>query len=367
MRNSIGKLIYHWFVCRWYGMKTFRGGWALAHFYWEDYRHRKASWFKIASVHLKGWSYSDWSVLGITDANRKQYLSTRDYCSLHPFNGKYSFWIDDKLTLKYVLNGTKAGRYMPDYYFMLEGRGMVLPLMDVDGTFRNKGVEGVVALLQEKKRLALKLVKGSLGIGFYKAEYDGQAYYLNGEKLDRAAFTARVSAMEGYLVTEYLLPHAEFAKFCDKSVGCLRYVIGRKKNNELTEISSYMRFGTKRSKFVENYDQGGVLAIVKNGAYESGNILDKNTDTNQVIRTHPDNGLEIEGRIPHWDEVVEAARIVADTLPQLSYLGIDFCITNDDRVKIIEINSLSSLETIEVGGPIFDKPGGAFFKERLNR
>lgn len=367
MRNSIGKLIYHWFVCRWYGMKTFRGGWALAHFYWEDYKHRKASLFKIASVHLRGWSYSDWSVLGITDANWKQYLSTRDYCSMHPFNGKYSFWIDDKLTLKYVLNGTKAGRYMPDYYFMLEGRGMVLPLMDVDSAFRSMGMDGVVALLEKKKLLALKLVKGSLGIGFYKAEYDGNAYYLNGEKLDRQAFKARISGMEGYLVTEYLLPHAEFAKFCDKSVGCLRYVIGRKKNNELIEISSYMRFGTKKSKFVENYDQGGVMAIVRNGEYESGNILDKSTDTNQVVRTHPDNGLEIKGRIPHWEKVVEAARIVAETLPQLSYLGIDFCITNDERVKIIEINSLSSLVGIEADGSIFDSLGGEFFKERLKQ
>lgn len=349
-------------------MKTFRGGWALAHFYWEDYKHRKASLFKIASVHLKGWSYSDWSVLGITDANRKRYLSTRDYCFLHPFNGKYSFWIDDKLTLKYILDGTAAGRYMPDYYFMLEGHGMVLPLMNVGEAFRNKGVDGVVALLEEKRRLAFKMVKGSLGIGFYKAEYDGDAYYLNGEKLSGQEFKARISGMEGYLVTEYLLPHAEFAKFCDKSVGCLRYVIGRKKNNELIEISSYMRFGTKRSKFVENYDQGGVLAIVKNGAYESGNILDKDTDTNQVIRMHPDNNLEIKGRIPHWDEVVEAARTVADTLPQLSYLGIDFCITHDDRIKIIEINLLSSLVGIEAGGiSIFDTPGGAFFKERLNR
>lgn len=367
MRNPIGKRLYHWFVYRWYGMKTFRGGWALAHFYWEDYRHRKASWFKIASVHLKGWSYSDWSVLGITDANRKHYLSTRDYCSLHPFNGKYSFWIDDKLTLKYVLNGTKAGRYMPDYYFMLEGRGRVLPLMDVDDAFRNKGVEGVVALLEREKRLALKLVKGSLGIGFYKAEYDGKVYYLNGEKLDRAAFTARISAMEGYLVTEYLLPHAEFAKFCDKSVGCLRYVVGRKKNNELTEVFSFMRLGTRRSKFVENYNSGGVLSVVRNGEYESGNIIDEARNKNLVIRTHPDNGLEIKGRIPHWGTVVEAARTVADTLPQLSYLGIDFCITNDDRIKIIEVNSLTSLDSMQTDCSILETPGGEFFKERLGR
>ncbi|WP_276911949.1 hypothetical protein [Hallella colorans] len=66
-------------------------------------------------IHLKGWSYNDWQICGITDKTRKQYLSTAEYASLHPLNGAYSTWIDDKLTLKYILHGTEAGQYMPNY------------------------------------------------------------------------------------------------------------------------------------------------------------------------------------------------------------------------------------------------------------
>ena len=254
---------------------------------------------------------------------------------------------------------------MPDYYFMLENHGIV-PLMDVDDKFKDRGIEGIVALLEEKNLLAFKLIKAAGGIGFYKAEYDGNNYYLNDDKLDRKKFHDRISDMDGYLVTEYLLPHAEFAKFCDKSVGSLRYVIGRKRNGELVEISSYMKIGTQKSKFVDNYCQGGVLAVVNNGNYKEGNIFIEESCKNLKIDVHPDNGMKIQGKIPHWDKVIEATKIVADTLPQLSYLGIDFCITNDNRIKIIEINSHSSLDAIQAGGSIFDYFGGDFFKERLD-
>lgn len=337
----------------------------LTHLFTLDYKRKKVSLFKIAKTHLKGWSYSDWSILGITDENKKNYLSTRDYCSLHPLNESYSFWIDDKLTLKYILNGTEAGQFMPDYYFILDG-DHILPLMDTDEKFKYDGINGLIRLLENKKRLALKLIKSSLGVGFYKAEFDGSTYLLNEEKLTKHKFIERIKYLKGYLVTEYLLPHPEFAKFCDQSVGCLRYVIGRRCNNEIQEIYSFMRFGTKKSKFVENYNSGGVLTIVRNGEYQDGNILDFETDKNIVISKHPDNNIEIKGRIPHWDEVVKAAKIIAETMPQLSYMGIDFCITDDNCVKIIEINSLSSLDCMQIDKSIFDTPGGAFFKERLN-
>ena len=366
MRNSLKKIIYHNFVCKWYKIKSFRGGWMLTHVFLTDYKQKKTSFFTIVKTHLKGWSYSDWSILGLTDVTCRSYLSTRDYCSLHPFNGPYSFWIDDKLTLKYILNGTDAGKYMPDYYFMLEDNGTVLPLMDANIEYRDNGIDGIVHLLEARKLLALKLVKGSLGAGFYKAEFDGTAYLLNGEKLTRRELIERIKTLRGYLVTEYLLPHPEFAKFCDKSVGCLRYVIGRRQNGELQEVYSFMRFGTKKSKFVENYNSGGVLTVIRNGEYNEGNVLDFKNNKNVVVKCHPDNGVEIKGRIPYWDEVVKAARIVADTIPQMSYMGIDFCITNDNRVKIIEINSLTSLDSIQTDRSIFETPGGTFFKEKLN-
>lgn len=348
-------------------MKTFRGGWILTHFFYTDYKQHKGSYFNIAKTHLKGWSYSDWQIMGLTDKTQKSYLSTRDYSSLHPLNGNYSSWIDDKLTLKYILYGTKAGQYMPDYYYEIMTDGRVVGLMDLEEKYDNT-VEGIAHLLREKKLLAFKLVKASLGVGFYRAEFGGGKFILNDESMDESAFIAKLKTLKGYLVTEYLLPHPEFAKLCDKSVGCLRYIIGRTLNGEIIDIYTFMRFGTKKSKFVENYNSGGVLAIIHDGKYTEGNILDMKNMKNMKnirIKKHPDTGAPLQGEIPHWAEIKQAAHVIADVMPQMNYMGIDFCITNDNRVKIIEINSLSSLDCIQTDKSIFETNAGEFFKERL--
>lgn len=302
--------------------------------------------------------------MGLTDKIQKHYLSTRDYASLHPMNGSYSSWIDDKLTLKYILNGTKAGRYMPDYYYELMADGRIVGLMDLDVKYDNT-VDSIAQLLREKHLLAFKLVKASLGVGFYRAEYKDGRYWLNDEDMELTTFLSRLKELKGYLITEYLLPHPEIAKLCSKSVGCLRYIIGRKLNGEKIDVYSFMRFGTRKSKFVENYNAGGVLAIIHDGKYTEGNILDMKAMRNIRIQKHPDTGILLNGEIPHWQEIKQAAHIISDIMPQMAYMGIDFCITNDDRVKVIEINSLSSLDSIQTDKSIFDTKAGEFFKERL--
>lgn len=86
MKNSLVKELYHSFVCKYFSMKTFRGGWLLTHFLYTDYKQHRGIYWKIAKAHLKGWCYSDWKILGLTDKNQKEYLPTRDYFSLHPLN-----------------------------------------------------------------------------------------------------------------------------------------------------------------------------------------------------------------------------------------------------------------------------------------
>lgn len=214
--------------------------------------------------------------------------------------------------------------------------------------------------------IALKLIKGSLGQGFYKCEYKDDTFYMNGQVHTETEFVRIVSSLEGYLVTEFLCPHPDIAKFCNQTVGCLRYVIGRRLDGSVIDIYSFMRLGTKQSKFVENYNAGGVLMVLHNGYYDGGNVLDMSSNKNRVIDQHPDNNIPLKGRIPLWYEVVEAAHTLTDVLPELCYMGIDFCITDDNRVKIIEINSLTSLDSIQTGESIFNTQGGIFFRERLN-
>lgn len=367
MKNSLSRKIYHWFCIKAYNISSFRGGWMLASIYINDYKQNKSKFFKIAKTHLKGWSFMDWMQCGITNENRKSYLSTKEYCSLHPLNGSYSVWIDDKLTLKYILSGTECGKYMPDYYYQLNGKNDVLALPDLDKDKYSLNVEGIVKLLKEKKTLAFKLIKSSLGVGFYKAQYDEEKdkFYLNEQEFLQATFVQKLNALKGYIITEYLFPHKEFAKFCDKSVGCLRYTMGKMNDGQWREIISFMRIGTKKSKFVENYAQGGVLTFINNGYYEGGNIISEEGG-NLKIDKHPDNDITIKGKIPYWEEIIKTSHLVADTMPQLSYIGIDFCITNEDKIKIIEINSLTSLDCMETVQSVYLTPAGEFFKERLN-
>lgn len=363
-RNPIMKSILHYLVTHRYKNLSFRGGWILTHFFYNDYKEHKGSYWTILKTHLKGWSYSDWCILGINDENRKQYLSTYEYCTLHPLNKEYSSWIDDKLTLKYILHGTAAGKYMPEYYFQIESNGDIISLMDCKA--EHQGIYGIIELLKEKKNLAFKLIKASLGVGFYRAEYvESNTYLLNGERYDEKLFIDKIHSLRGYLITEYLKPHEEFRKYCDKSVGCLRFTLGRKLDGSICHINTFMRFGTLRSKFVENYAAGGVLTFIQDGRFSYGNILDFKTNQNIIIKEHPDNGVSIEGEIPHWDKIVEAAHLIADIIPQLCYMGIDFCVTEDESIKIIEINSFSSLDGLQFDKSIFEKPGGVFFRERL--
>lgn len=129
--------------------------------------------------------------------------------------------------------------------------------------------------------------------------------------------------------------------FSADTVNTLRYLVGRDEAGKMNLIKSYIRFGTKASGFVENYAVGGVLCYVSdNENFEYGNLLD-------------------------LKEIQTAANEFGNSFPQMDYLGFDFVVTNKNEVKILEINSLTSLDTIQLQGSILKTPQGEFFRKRL--
>ncbi len=366
MKNSTLDKIYHWYVVKRYSMHTHRGSWMLTRSYINDYKRGVKNFINIHKAHRAGFCYSDYLVLGIED-RRDKCLTTRDYCSLHPFNGSCSAWIDDKLTLKYILNGTSLQQYMPEYYFQINNSDSILALTDNTSEFTDFTVDSIIRLLEEKKCLAFKKIKASLGAGFIKAEfiqYDN-VYLLNSKKFSRKQLYEELCSLNDYLVMEFLEPHPQFAKYSKESLGCLRYLIGRRLSGDMVEILSFMRFGTKQSGSVENYNAGGILTYVKNGIYNGGHMLDFKTMKDISVSHHPNNNEELRGYIPKWSEIEQVAFKIADLLPQLNYMGIDFAITKDEKIKILEVNSLTSLDAMELEQSVYDMPHGDFFKERL--
>lgn len=329
----------------------------------KDYK--KYGFFQSLKPHKYGFSVANWNIFELTPQSCSDYLSDAQYVKMHPLNGIFSKWIDDKLTLKYLLAGTELNRYMPEYYFQIDGKGALLTLPDFPQRNGKSGFGAVADYLKGKKELAVKKIAGSIGAGFYKAEYDGTHFLLNGEAFDEEGFLRKLETLRNYLIIEYLHPHPELAEYCPATVNSIRFLAGRMEN-ELKMLKGFIRFGTKKSGFVENYNAGGVLCYLDgDGKFTEGNVLEGKK--NQKIRTHPDSGKELSGQIPEWDQIREIVGKFSQYFPQLSYLGFDFVITSEGKVKMLEINSLTSLDSLQLDGSILLGPSGDFFRERIGK
>lgn len=167
---SLRKIYAHYLKIRWKMKRD--GARLLSEEFLQDYKNHKWSFFSVMKIHNKGFSWEDWN---INDFGRKKYdnyLKTTEYYAMHPLNGQYSHWIDDKLTLKYLCIGTSLDKYMPKYYFQIDSLGNVLGLSD----YQEKGklsIDVLITFLENIGELAFKRATGSLGEGFYKGVYVG--------------------------------------------------------------------------------------------------------------------------------------------------------------------------------------------------
>lgn len=363
MKKIIGK-IYEIYLKRRWNIKN-NSIWLLKSTFIGDYKKLKMSKIKIWQIHRLGFDVQFWCLAGLNKNNYNKYLSTVEYYKMHPINGDFSKWIDDKLTLKYLCTGTDLDRYMPEYYYQVDSKGNILKLVDCPYKNNDTTEKDIAGLLREKEFLAIKLISGSIGEGFYKAYYKDNYYYVNDTKMNFSEFCEFIKTLRNYLITEYFLPHKEISQYYSKTVNCIRYLAGRI-NGKMEMLKGYIRLGTVNSGSVENYNAGGVLCFLnESGEFTYGNVMDATGLKNQIVYEHPDNGKKLSGQIPLWKEIEDAVEKFSEHFPQMKYLGFDFVITSKNQIKVIEINSLTSIDGFQLDKSVWDTKAASFYRELL--
>ena len=317
---------------------------------------------------------------GLTDENYTRYLSDVDYLRIHPINNHFAFWINDKITLKYIFANPicidpaqdEWVNVMPEYYLYIENDGHYTYLMNCpDDIARNE--EFLINLLVQKHDLALKPSNGGGGKGFIRLSYRNHAILWNEEVIDRETLAARHDELNGYIVTEYIRQHPDFDPVWDKSVSTLRIITVRNNDNpfgggNVDVISSYVRFGTVCSEGACNMHTGGVAIHYDFDSGKFGNFFFRYPGFGKThYDSHPDSGTSLRGKtLPMWENVRKVVLAVANYLSSLDYLGIDIVIT-PSSVILLEINSLPAISSPQsLEGPIFDNPQAAkFFNRKL--
>lgn len=355
----------------------------------------------LADMMIKDWNVCDataeekiWSIekgfrptrllqYDLKESNYKDYLSDVDYYRMHPLNNHFAFWINDKITLKYVLpeevqleNGEKM-RLMPCYYLYVENDGHYTYLMD-SPRYLQKDENYLVNLLRDKKTLAMKPSNGAGGKGFIKAEHKDGSFYINGNEVNEAELRTEFSDINGYLVSEYFYQHSQLREVWPQSENTLRIVAVRNYDDQYSGgkidiISSYVRFGSVVSKGVCNMAAGGLNLSFDFETGKYGDFMNRHRlfcpDGNIRFSEHPDTHVSLTGQsLSNIEKVKASVYALCNHLSSLEYFGIDIIVGEND-VMICEVNTLPGLDSIQIlDGPIWKSPKAAkFFTRKMQK
>ena len=204
-------------------------------------------------AHENGFSAENAYAYGLHSENIGSYLSDYDYYKMWPINNWTRIWINDKLTLKYILSKTKFDNFMPEYYFYTVKSGEKVGIRKIAECpdYIEQSCEGVIKLLQEKKMIACKPCNGQMAQGFHKLSYDGNSYFIDDKRVEETEIGTFISTHPNYIFTEYLVPSKEL-ELIYPSIHTLRLLVVNENGNNPFLIGGYLRFPHYSSR-LSNY------------------------------------------------------------------------------------------------------------------
>lgn len=320
--------------------------------------------------HAQGFCAESACAYGLTEKNVGSYLSDYDYWRLWPLNGWQRIWINDKLTLNALVEGSDLARYVPAYFYYSKPEGGLLPLA---GSGYAPGTEGLLDCLRSEGSFACKPCNGSTSAGFHHLECRAGAFIVDGKEVTSAGIEEFVAGHPNYVFTEFIRPEESLAKI-NPLIHTLRALVINPTGTSPTPTIAYLRFGMGDGSTGTgaNYVAPTTADIcsynveidLATGRYGNGRLVYANRVEDAPC--HPVSGVPAEGTIPQWDEALEMMRRLSLKVGACEYLGFDACIT-DKGPMIMEINSHTGVKYLQLFHPIWeDETLAAYYREKLD-
>ena len=172
-------------------------------------------------------------VFGITRDNYKDFISEREYIYLRPLNGKYSKWVNDRVTVRNIFKPFKKN--LPDVYYQFSERDLGLHIIPLDADKAKAGREDVLELIRQKQIVILASAGGRKSVAI-KAE--GDMFIAGGTAFnDKEIFNLIRAFSDVSLLREYVAPVLDFSGSIEEYPDVLR-IIAFNEEGDMPEIGS---------------------------------------------------------------------------------------------------------------------------------
>ena len=237
-----------------------------------------------------------------------------------------STYINQAINKKYIRTCNN-----PKYYDILNDKGLFLKKYKefIHRDFidlRECSYEDYVAFVDKHIEFIVKPVDGLCGKG---------VELINSENKDIKKLYRDLYENGQQILEEKINQNAEVSNIYAKSINTIR-IVTLNKNDEITIMFRAMRIGNN-NKVVDNFNNGGLMAVIDEDGVIRKPILDKD---NKVYEYHPMTNTKIVGfKIPHFNEVIELCKRLAKVTPDLGLCGWDIAIA-DNGLDVVEGNHI---------------------------
>ncbi len=288
------------------------------------------------------------------------YLGERQRIRLYrALNGGHRYLLDDKLSQYWMMADYPDHR--PEAYGFVD-RGYV---HGVAGTkYDGDPVpvsEWLPEAVREHSKLVLKQLRGLGGSEVVVVEYD-DGFVVDGESVPEREMCETVVDLSGYVVTEYVRQHDYADDLYPHASNTVRLLtLWDDEAGELHTPVAIHRIGTERSRPIDNWSAGGLSAEIDLETGELGRATRKPRSGGlRWYDEHPDTGAPIEGtRVPRWEAVRETVEEIARENTNIPLLGWDVLLDESGNPVVIEANTGTDVDLLQVHRPLLADPAFA--------
>ena len=253
----------------------------------------------------------------------------------------------------------------PEYYHILNDKGEFLKKYKefINRDFidlRECSYDDYVSFVNSHSEFIVKPVDGLCGKGVELINSEGQ---------DLKKLYTSLYENDQKILEEKIKQNKEVSNIYAKSINTIR-IVTLNKNDEITIMFRAMRIGNN-NKVVDNFNNGGLMAVIDEDGVIRKPILDKD---NKVYESHPMTNTKIVGfNIPRFNEIIELCNRLARVTPELGLCGWDIAVT-EDGLDVVEGNHIPGYDIYQSREQIAPSKEGlkkffddAIYPERKNK
>lgn len=300
-----------------------------------------------------GFTADQWALYDLNNRKRKEYLSEFDWYRSRYINDPFSVMLNNKLITTEVLR-----RYIcvPQVYF-INNRGT---FMDFEGNVLD--MDSVREKLTELGHVIVKPYDKGKGTGVHTISHVEGKLLIDDCPAGEDELEKLLRKQVNCYYSERVQQHAYADALYDKTVNTIRLITIRDpKTQKFKVFFAVQRIGREKTIPVDNGSQGGIVCRIdpETGKLSHGRCLHDKV----VYERHPDSGIRLEDvTVPDWEETKREFIQLAEKLPYLHFVAWDIVKLPDGRNCVIEANTSSGVNIIQLWGGQRNGELGDFYR-----